>query len=207
MTSSIYFNKLSKIKLLHCVIVALIIITSWGCSNDSTPKPRGFFRIQLPAREYVKVNADSLPFSFEMPNYCSISKPMDSQAQKGWFNLDFKAFKAKVHFSHAYLKNSASLDSMAEDARFLVYKHTVKASSIEEKLVHIKGKPIGGIFYKIGGNAASNMQFFLTDSTKNFVRGALYFQVSPQSDSLAPVVQFIQEDLEHLFETLEWKHK
>lgn len=99
---------------------------------------------------------------------------------------------------------NGNLNAYTEDARTLVYKHTQKANGINEQLIQ-NNFHVGGILYEIGGEAASSIQFFMTDSTHHFLRGALYFNVVPNSDSLAPVVSYMKKDMEHLLGTLQWK--
>ena len=98
-----------------------------------------------------------------------------------------------------------NLSLLTEDAHRLAYKHSVKADAIEEKLWNNPDKEVYGIIYNIKGNAASSVQFFLTDSIRHYLRGSLYFYSQPDKDSLAPVIDFFREDIIHLVETLEWK--
>jgi gliding motility-associated lipoprotein GldD len=94
---------------------------------------------------------------------------------------------------------------MLEDSRELAYKHTIKAESINEKIFLKPGRNVYGMLYEIEGNTASSVQFYLTDSTKHFLRGALYFNIQPNKDSLAPVINFVKEDIKILMETFKWK--
>ena len=97
------------------------------------------------------------------------------------------------------------LAAFAEDSRDLVYKHTIKANAIDETVIHTHNK-VYGVMYDIGGNAASNFQFYATDSVRHFIRGSLYFNAAPEADSLKPVVDFIKKDVKHLIQTLQWKN-
>jgi len=105
----------------------------------------------------------------------------------------------------SYLTIDANLDAYTEECRKFVVEHEVKASAINEQQVANKKDKIYGTIYDIEGNAASNMQFYLTDSTRNFVRGALYFYAVPNKDSLEPVVNFVKQDINHLIQTFRWK--
>ncbi|MCK5169644.1 MAG: gliding motility lipoprotein GldD, partial [Bacteroidales bacterium] len=109
----------------------------------------------------------------------------------------------KIHISYKTIDNN--LNQILEDTRKLVYKHTIKADAINEKMFIKPEKKVYGILYEIEGNAASPMQFFLTDSINHYLRGALYFNVEPNKDSLAPVLDFVREDIIVLIESFEWK--
>ncbi len=167
------------------------------------PKPRGYFRIELPAKEYQEL--DSIyPYKFEYPVYAVISKDLHSPDQVNWINIDFPAFNARIHVSYKTVENN--LDVFTEDSHSLVMKHIPKASAIEEIRIDNELNDIHGIVYDIRGTgAASPYQFYITDSTHHFLRGALYFNTLPNNDSLAPVIEFLKEDIMHLLETAQWK--
>lgn len=186
-------------------LLALFAIAYQACNNDYVPKPRGYFRIALPEKKYRVV--DSIyPFVFACPVYASISNDPESPAEKNWINLNFPAFSAKLHISHKYISSSHPLPQLTEDARTLAFKHIPKSNGIHQILIDDPKNHVYGMVYDIKGlGAASPYQFFLTDSTKNFVRGALYFSVSPNNDSLEPVITFLKTDIQHFIETLQWK--
>ena len=190
------------LKCLLTVIVAGAFFFCISCNSGNTPKPRGFFRISLPAKDYQLYTGDC-PFRFEFPKYAEIWKDLDINAEPCWLNISFTQFKATLHLS--YKKINGNLNSLAEDSRSFVYKHTVKADAIDERTIFNRQKNLYWIFYDIKGNAASSLQFFLTDSMDNFLRGALYFNVSPNKDSLAPVLDFLRKDVAHLIETFDWQ--
>ena len=173
-----------------------------ACNETYTPKPRGYYRINLPKKNYHLF--DSLfPYKFEYPDYCKIEIDTLPQAQPYWINLHFGAMKGTLHISYKKLKEN--FGQCTEDARTLVYKHTVKADDIQEKRIEYPDKQVFGIGYEISGNAASSYQFFLSDSSKNFLRGALYFNSTPNIDSIEPVLKFVKEDIDHFIKTFEWK--
>ena len=174
-----------------------------GCSSNSgyTPKRTGYFRISLPERKYVTYSSQ-FPFTFEYPAYATIIH--DSSAHPYWLNIVFPHFKCNVYVS--YLTVDTNLRAYVEECRKFVVEHEVKASAINEQDVLNTRDKIYGAIYDIEGNAASNMQFYLTDSTENFVRGALYFYAVPNKDSLQPVVDFVKEDIDHLIKTFRWKN-
>lgn len=186
---------------LIAIIISLLLIVS--CSDTYTPKPRGYFRIEFPDKEYVDYNGKE-PYSFKIPKYSYMEKDSSEFAEEWWNNLVFPTLKGKLHLSYKNLDNN--LSKYVEDSRTLVYKHTIKADAITEQVFIDNNKKVFGILYEIKGNAASPFQFFATDSTKHFLRGSLYFNVYPNKDSLAPVFDFIKKDILVLIESMEWKN-
>ncbi len=180
--------------------------------------------MDFPERRYVRFDDPSFPYSFEYPVYAKIMKDstlFDSAENPYWINVDFPAFNGKIFISYKKIGGTSvykiktpdgyrdsvgtnSLDNMVKDSYNLTYKNSVKAYSIDDSLMQTP-QGIGGIYFKVGGNVATARQFFLTDSTRNFLRGALYFDATPNEDSLRPVNAFLQEDVKHLINSLEWK--
>jgi gliding motility-associated lipoprotein GldD len=182
------------------LFIAAIIMTS-ACQRDYTPKPRGYFRIDLPKKEYRKT-PDKIPYQFEYPTYCYLMNNRKAEQEMYWIDLVYPQFKATVFLSYKVIDKN--FETYFQDSYNFVYKHTIKADAIDEIAIIKPDKKVYGIVYDIKGDAASNLQFYLTDSTKNFVRGALYFDVLPNKDSLAPVLSFIKQDIDTLVETFEW---
>jgi gliding motility-associated lipoprotein GldD len=183
--------------------IIFCIFLHFSCGNSSTPKPRGYLRIDFPEKEYRVFNQPSFPYSFQYPVYGKVVDDNSRIAEKYWVNVDFPSYKARIHIS--YKDARGRLDSLIEDSRTLAYKHAVKADAITEKLYTNPDTRVYGILYNLKGNTASSWQFFVTDSLKHFLRGALYFTVPPNKDSLAPVIDFFGKDLIKLMETVEWK--
>lgn len=186
------------------IVLILIITVISSCNNDDyTPKPRAYFRINLPQKSYQKFDT-IFPYSFEYPTYAFIKRDNKSNAEKFWINIQFPEYKAIIHLTYKPVKNN--LDSLIESSRKFVDKHISKASSIKEKSYENIDNNIYSIVYNIKGNeVASPYQFFATDKNKHFLRGALYFNMQPNNDSLAPVIEFIEKDIDHLINTLKWK--
>jgi len=185
------------------VIFILFWALSFGaCSTDFTPKPKAYFRIDFPERNYQRF--DSLcPYVFDFPAYSSIEEPKNTDYC--WKNIYFKSFNARIYLSYKTISISDSLYKFIEDSHTLAYKHSIKADAISEQIFINNEKKAYGILYEIKGNAATPLQFHITDSAKNFLRGSLYFNNVPNKDSLAPVIDFLKTDIVHLMETLEWK--
>jgi gliding motility-associated lipoprotein GldD len=186
------------------IIVYFLSIFLFSCQETYTPKPRAYFRVEFPKKDYRTF--DSIyPFTFACPVYANVDPDNEKGADENWLNIIFPAFNARIHVS--YKPVNGNFADFEEDTRKLAYKHTVKADAIDEKVWDNPQKKVYGILYDIRGNAASSIQFYLTDSTRHFLRGALYFSVKPNKDSLAPSVQFIREDIDKMIESFRWKDK
>ncbi len=180
----------------------------FSCNSPFTPKPRGYFRLSFPSHQYQQFNQPGYPYSFEYPVYAKIVKDTsffdDKPENPYWINIDFPQFNGRIYISYKQVGKN-SFDKLRDDAYKLTYKHTYKATSIDDSLMQT---PLGihGVFFKVGGNAATAKQFFVSDTNKNFLRGALYFDAAPNEDSLGIVNQFLQEDMNHLINTFQWKN-
>lgn len=185
------------------------ILVFMACEQSYTPKPRGYFNIQFPERKYRTFDMPGYPYTFEYPVYADIVKDTTFFGEKPenpyWININFPSLNGRIYVSYKQIgAQNNNLEKLVNDAFKMTYKHTYKADYIEEKNIH-NAHGVGGLFYEVGGNAASAKQFFATDSTRHFLRGALYFDATPNADSLAPVHRFLQEDMLHLVETLRWR--
>ncbi len=182
--------------------ILLIVCCLWGCTNHYTPLPRGYFRIELPDKKYQLFDS-AYPYRFSYPEYSKVIIDADAQAEPFWVNIMFPTFNSTIHISYKPLNNN--IDAVMEDSRKLAYKHAIKADAIAERFFENEEHHVYGILYEIKGNAASPLQFAVTDSSRHFLRGALYFNSIPNKDSLAPVIDFIKEDMMHLMESVNWK--
>ena len=182
-------------------LVIIVVLLFISCNHNYTPKEPGYFRIDFPEKEYVQLDS-IFPYKFEMPVYSIIEQ---DEYHIGSYNLNivFPKLKGTVHLS--YFSITGNIDELLEDNRKMVYKHTIKADAINEQYYEDEAKQVYGALYEIKGNAASSVQFYVTDSVKHFLRGALYFNSVPNKDSLAPAIQFVEEDIIHIIETLSWK--
>lgn len=188
--------------ILVALVVIFFVLCIGSCRNGSTPKPRAYYRIDFPEKQYQLFDT-TFPYSFMYPTYAKVVADNTKGAEKYWINVDFPGYKARIHLS--YKSAEGRLDSLLEDSRKLTYKHVLKADAINERIYANPEERIYGILYNIKGNAASSWQFFVTDSSKHFLRGALYFSTTPNKDSLAPAIDFFGQDLIELIETLKWK--
>lgn len=146
------------------------------------------------------------PFRFEKPVYSQVQHDSSAMgmSQPCWINVTFPDFNGTVNLTYKEITKDLPLERLLEDAHKLSFKHTKKANYIDESLI-VNKYGVSGIFYNVGGDAASNIQFFLTDSTHHFIRGSLYFYNEPNSDSMAPVLTFVRQDLDTMLSTFEWK--
>ena len=211
---------------LSTLYFVLFILSS--CNSTYTSKKTGYYKIDFPERKYVQFDNKDFPYTFEYPVYARVIKDstfFDSNPENPyWINIDFPQFGGRIFLSYKIIggkavykikqangtyKDSAGInvfDKMVNDAYNLTNKNESIASSIKDSLLHTKNG-ITGIFFKVGGNAATAKQFFLSDTTTNFIRGALYFDVTPNVDSLRPVQDFLQADIDHLINTFKWTNK
>jgi gliding motility-associated lipoprotein GldD len=184
------------------VLSSLFLLPAISCKRDYTPKPHGYFRISFPEKAYKKFDSIALPFRFEIPVYGKIVPDNERLAEPYWVNLKIPRNKAELNLSYKKVDNN--LMKLLEDSRTLAYKHSVKADAINERVFMNPAKKVYGTIYTIEGNSASPLQFYLTDSTKHFLRGALYIREVPNIDSIRPVIDFLTPDVIHLIETTEW---
>jgi len=184
-------------------LFGLIIISCAGDDNFFAPKPRGYFRLSLPEKDY-KLFDTVFPFSFEIPEYALVEPDTAGYNGEYWFNVSFPQFKGRIHCS--YKKVRDNLYQLTEDAHTFVYKHVPKAEDIFAENISFPDKNVFALLYHIEGpEAASSLQFYITDSTSHFLRGALYFEHIPNNDSIQPVIDFIEKDVNHLISTFNWK--
>jgi gliding motility-associated lipoprotein GldD len=189
-------------------IFALVGAGLFACKEKYTPKPREFFRIDFPEKSYHPLQ-DGFPYNFDIPDYAKIVAYSENPAQPYWINISVPANKAEIHLSYYKLSNQSIpgrqlLNKFMEETRSLAYKHSIKADAIQEQVFMNPGRNVYGLIYRIEGNAASPMQFFLTDSINHFLRGALYIREVPNIDSIKPVIDFLEPDIIRLIETTSW---
>jgi gliding motility-associated lipoprotein GldD len=194
-------------KLLAFFIICISIVSFSSCGDDEDdeifiPKPKGYPRIYFPEKTYRLY--DSLcPYSFEIPTYATILNDKHKGADPCWINVNFPKYNAQIHLSYKIITNN--LDTVLGECRDFVVKHQVKSTGIDETIIVRDSSQVYGLVYDISGNTASNVQFYLTDSTHHFMRGALYFNAVPNIDSMKIVVDYLRKDIVHMIQTFEWK--
>ncbi|MBN2261965.1 MAG: gliding motility lipoprotein GldD [Prolixibacteraceae bacterium] len=183
------------------LITGLTVFSS--CKQKFTPKPRAYFRIDFPKKSYHQSNLAHFPYRFEYPSYSQLIPDTTFMAEPFWLNIETARHKAKLHISYKTIDNNLHL--LTDESHELAYKHAIKAISINEKIFVNAAQNVWGTIYEIKGNTASPLQFHLTDSTKHFIRGSFYISEIPNYDSLQPVIKFIESDILHFIETLNWE--
>lgn len=188
------------------LVVCTLIITFSSCDDEDDevfiPKPKGYPRIYFPEKTYRLY--DSLcPYSFEIPTYANILNDRHNGADPCWINVNFPKYNAQIHLSYKIITNN--LDTVLGECRDFVVKHQVKSTGIDETIIVRDSSQVYGLVYDIAGNTASNVQFYLTDSTRHFMRGALYFNAVPNIDSMKIVVDYLRKDIVHMIQTFQWK--
>ncbi len=186
-------------------LLLIIVLFLAACGSDYSPKPRAYFRIDLPTSEYQEFDSIDFPYRFEYSKIATIDHDRIDSTEKYWINIAYPEHRARIHLSYKISKKDVA--QFWEDARSLAYKHSVKADGIDENVFLSPNKKVYGVMFDISGNAASSVQFFVTDSTEQFLRGALYFTTHPNKDSLAPVIDYIKDDIIQLINTFEWLEK
>ena len=175
-----------------------------------TPKPTGYFRIDTPAtHEYRLFDREGYPYTFEYPVYANIEKDSAFFSEKAdnpyWINITIPSLGGTINLTYKRIESAESFIKMNEDSHGLSFFHEKKADYLNEDLFHIQESGLTVTLYTVGGNAASRYQFTATDSTRHFMRGALYFEVSPNADSLKPATDFLERDIKHLLTTLKFR--
>jgi gliding motility-associated lipoprotein GldD len=190
-----------------------MIFLSWGlffislvlasCKGDYKPKPKGYNRLVLPVAEYQPA-PDTLPYGFEYSKHARLLDDTSWISERHWIEIYYPELKANIHITYKKLNSKEDLlKTLLNDAYRLTSKQQIKAYAIDEvNIVTPSGKT--AVIAEIAGDVPSQFQFTMTDSTKNFLRGALYFNTAVQNDSLAPAIEFMKKETLHFINTLEW---
>lgn len=197
-------NKFFVLSSKSLVLCSLFIISFLSCDNKHyQPKPKGYFRIDFPQKEYVKLDTMQ-HYSFEYPTYSTITPDYYSPHEKDWINVEYPNYKGTIHISYKNVENN--INKYLDDSYTMMIKHISRAVGIRDSVIINPERDVYGLIYFLQGEGvASPLQFYLTDSVNHFLRGSLYFNVKTNNDSLAPVIDFITDDVRHLIETMEWK--
>ena len=186
----------APIIVLACVCMTLF----FGCNDEPVPKPKGWLRLDLPVQRFVV--QEEAPFSVERPVY-SVLVERPARDSSRWYDLRFKDQRATLHMTWSAVHGE--LPELIEDAHAFKQQHEAKAASIRSERVLRDSARVFGTFFEVEGDVASPLVFYLTDSTDNFLYGALYFDARPNADSLAPVTERLREDVRHMAATLRWR--
>lgn len=179
---------------------SLIFLLS--CSESYTPKPRGFNRFDKP--EYSYAIFENKSFSIPFSTIARIEPLKQGSDSEYWFNIDYPKYGARVYCTYLPITRSL-LGKAIDDSYHLAYSHTLKADDILPQIYSDSVRGIGGLIYDIEGDVATPLQFFVTDSTANFLRGSLYFDKDVNIDSVAPIIEWVRDDIVHIMESITWK--
>ena len=190
---------------IYLVLFVLAICVS--CGEDVVPKPKAYLRLDYPEAKYAKANLD-LPFLFENNMLATkiSSKKVIATTESFGVNLEYPTLRGTIFLTYkAIEKDEKNLIDFLRDAQNFTQKHTVKADEIKEKEYSNMQDKVYGMLYEIGGNAASQSQFYVTDSVNHFLTGSLYFYAKPNYDSILPAAHYLQKDIQHIMESIKWK--
>lgn len=178
-----------------------------GGSTDYVIKPHAYPKMELPDKQYVLFDCENCPYKFEIPVYSKMLADTTGnlEVHPAWYNMNFPSLNATLHLTYHNFKNWETFDSLIADSRKLVNKHLQKADDIVEVPIQTENPAVKGLVFRILGNTATNYNFYITDSTRHFLRGALYFNNKTEQDSIMPAYEFIRKDIEHLIKTTSWK--
>lgn len=184
----------------------LIVLMLTGCGEDPVPKPKGFLRLEYPEAKYLQVEND-LPFTFEKNSLATDVSKIRKEGSNEFYGLDisYPRLKGTIYLTYKQISSKDDLIKYLTDAQKFTQEHARKADEITEQIFEDNNRKVYGMFYEIGGNAASQSQFYVTDSTKNFLLGSLYFFAKPNYDSILPAADYLKKDIRQIMETIKWK--
>ena len=195
---------ITKLFILSIFSVVFIMV---GCNNEEAtfqPKPKGYNKIDLPLHRYDTLNGD-YPYVFEYAHNATIVKDTSKTAEPYWIDIYYPEYKANIQITYKNPKNNSKLlEEFIRDSHTLANKHNVKAYAIDELITSNKNGYAVKVF-ELAGDVPSQIQFHVTESTTHFMRGAVYFRTSTKNDSLAPIINYMKDDVMHLIETLKFK--
>jgi gliding motility-associated lipoprotein GldD len=197
-------RKLLIVKLLILHLIAFVLYSCEKKTEDYSPKPRGFNRIDLPEPQYQQL-PDEHPYTFQYSKYAIVQRDTFRNAEPHWIIIYYPELNSRIQFTYKPVNNDRTrLQSMMADAAKLAFHHDKKAYSISDKLLQTKdGKQ--AVIFELEGEVPSPYQFFVTDSTKHYLRGAVYLMTATKNDSLRPIIDYMKADSRHILETLKWK--
>lgn len=217
---------ITRLRICYLFFVLLFIILIESCNSAYTSKKEGYFKINFPEKSYTLFNDSAFPYTFEYPVYAKVMKDssfFDEETRSPFsINIVFPSFNGTIFISYKNIGGTSvyklknpdgsyrdsigknDFDKLVNDSYNLTYKNDIKAYSIQDSVIHTPND-VSGIFFNLSGNVATANQFFLSDTIRHFLRGALYFDATPNEDSLRPVNAFLQKDIKHLINTLKWR--
>ena len=178
-------------------IFSLLILLNASCKDDVLPKPVGQLRLEYPAAKYSHFE-NACPFTFDINSNSIIKEKSDCN-----FTINYPKMKATIYLSYKPVTNNINI--LLRDAQKLTYEHVIKADDIIEQPFLNRKDKVYGMFYQVNGNAATNAQFYVTDSIKHFIDCSVYFYAKPNFDSVMPAASYVKNDMQRIMESLRWK--
>ena len=185
--------------------LAFLVLLCLACETNWLPKPPGYNRIDLPKHEYNRLE-EGYPYQFDFSTQSQVEADSFNLTEKDWINLNYKKLGAKVHLTYKKIDQNTDFQVLSNDAFNLTAKHQIKAYGIEEVVI-LTPNGYSAVVAELTGEVPTQFQFFVTDSTTHFLRGALYFNTALKNDSLAPIIEYIKIDLAHLINTVTFEKK
>lgn len=183
------------------LILVCVLMLCFGCREETRPKPKAFLALEYPEPTYRRLDI-GCPYSFEKNDLAEVS-PSRNRVPC-WINLDYQSMDATLFLTYQPVKDN--LDSLLVDAQQLPLQHTIKADVIEGDVYTNQQNRTYGMLYEVAGDAASQAQFYLTDSTRHFLTGSVYFNRKPNFDSIVPAADYLKKDIRRLMESLRWEY-
>jgi len=184
-------------KQLITTLFLIVLFSVFSCKKEVLPKPSSYLRLDYPQAKYVNFE-NECPFTFEINSEAIIKGEKDCG-----FTISYPKMKATIYLT--YKPINKDVNKLLRDAQKLTYEHVIKADNILEQPFLNPSKKVYGMFYRVNGNAATNSQFYATDSIKHFITGSVYFYAKPNFDSVMPAASYVRDDMQRLMETLKWK--
>ena len=198
-------NPKSYIPIFQISLLIAFGVLGQGCTADYMPKPKGYNRIELPPHEYMAI-PDTFPYQFDVSRHALLLRDSSWISERFWLDIHYPDLDANIQVTYKPVRSKQDLlEGYLNDSYKLTSQHNVKAYAIEESIVALKNGNVASVS-ELEGEVPTQFQFHVTDSTKNFLRGALYFKTATKNDSLAPVIEYLKIDIIHLLNTLEWKN-
>lgn len=192
---------------MRVLLILISVVCLVSCGEDPIPKPPAYLRLEYPVANYDE-SETPLPFLFEKNILATktTTKPLQADIESYGINIEYPSLKGTIYLTYKKVNNDREqLVTFLRDAQNFTQKHTIKADEITEQLYLNEENKVYGMFYEVGGNAASQSQFYVTDSVNHFVTGSLYFYAKPNYDSILPAAHYLKNDIKHLMETIKWK--
>lgn len=189
------------------LLVLYLLVICMSCGQDPVPKPHALLRLEFPEPTYKQLQLD-VPFTFEKnPLATKIeAKILRGETKSYGVTLQYPRMKGAIYLTYKSIDNKEeNLMAFLQDAQKFTQEHTKKADEIVEQLYENKERRVYGMIYEVGGNAASQSQFYVTDSINHFLTGSLYFYAKPNYDSIYPAAKYLEKDIKHIMETVTWE--